>query len=144
MCKYANADDNFTIIKKLSNHRVVKFLCVGLLNTAFGYSVYAALVYVGIHYSLALLIATILGVIFNYFSFGRILFQGRGGLIVFGKFVTAYGTVYFFNAFILELFTSNLQLSPYVAQVICIFPTIFLNWLLVNYWVYKRSYCVTR
>ena len=144
MCDYDNVGDYFTIIKKISNHRVIKFLCVGLLNTVFGYSIYAALVYVGIHYSLALLIATILGVIFNYFSFGRILFQGRGGLIILGKFVTAYGAVYFFNVFFLGILTNNVEISPYVAQVICVFPTIFLNWLLMNYYVYKRSYCATR
>ena len=128
-----------TEINKLSKHQVVKFLGTGLLNTVFGYSIYATLVYVGIPYLAALLISTSIGVIFNFFSFGRIVFYARSGLLVFGKFVTCYGAVFFFNAFSLDMLVVNLKMSPYVAQVLCIIPSVIMSWILLKYWVYKRS-----
>ena len=45
------------------------------MNTLFGYSIFSILVFFKIHYSLALLIATILGVIFNFKTVGIIVFK---------------------------------------------------------------------
>ena len=63
----------------LANYRVIRFLGVGVLNTVFGYSVYAALIFAGLSYLIALFLSTIAGVVFNYFSFGRIVFFGHIG-----------------------------------------------------------------
>ena len=131
-----------TIIKKivwLCNHQKIKFLFAGGLNTVFGYSIYVIFVFVGIPYLVSLLMATILGVIFNYHSFGRIVFPSLGGMVAFRRFIAAYSTVYLINAIALEMLTNNLQLGPYAAQVICISPSIIMNWVLMNYWVFKRS-----
>lgn len=130
---------HYSKTNKFCNLRIVKFLGVGLLNTAFGYSIYSIFVFVGLPYLIALFIATIVGVVFNYFSFGRFVFHGRAGLFVFGKFIAVYGVVYFSNAAVLGILTKNYQLDPYIGQAICIPPSVFLSWLLMNYWVYKRN-----
>jgi putative flippase GtrA len=46
----------------------IKFLVVGAVNTVFGYSCYAGLLFIGLHYSLAALFGTLLGIVFNYLS----------------------------------------------------------------------------
>lgn len=122
-----------------TNPRIIKFLSVGVLNTVFGYAVYAILIFVSVPYLTALFIATVAGVIFNYFSFGRMVFHGHGGWFVFGKFVIAYGVVYVVNAALLSVLTKDFLFSPYVGQIICIPLSVLLSWLAMNYWVYKKD-----
>ncbi len=122
----------------LSEPRIIKFLSVGVLNTVFGYAVYASLIFVNVPYLTALFVATVAGVVFNYFSFGRMVFHGHGGWFVFGKFVIAYGVVYVVNAALLRALTKDF-LNPYLGQVICIPISVLLSWLLMNYWVYKKD-----
>ncbi|MBT6586770.1 MAG: hypothetical protein HON77_20955, partial [Gammaproteobacteria bacterium] len=49
----------------------IKFLVVGAVNTVFSYSCYAGLLFIGLHYSLAALFGTLLGIVFNYLSTSR-------------------------------------------------------------------------
>ncbi len=123
----------------LINPRIVKFLSVGLLNTVFGYAVYAILIFVGVPYLTALFVATVTGVIFNYFSFSHIVFHGNGGWFVFRRFVVAYGAVYVLNAALLKALTEDFLFNPYVGQIICIPLSVLLSWLAMNYWVYKKD-----
>jgi putative flippase GtrA len=83
--------------------------------------------------------ATIAGVIFNFFTFGRLVFYGRGFGFIFGKFFLAYVLIYGINAALLSILTKNLSLSPYLGQIICIPISVLLSWILMNYWVYKNA-----
>lgn len=125
--------------RKLPNSRIIKFLSVGVLNTVFGYAIYAVLIFVNVPYLIALFAATAAGVIFNYLSFGRIVFHGHGGWFVFGKFVIAYALIYGVNAMLLKSLTKDFLFSPYVGQIICIPLSVLLSWLLMTYWVYKKG-----
>lgn len=120
------------------NQKLVKFIGVGLINTLVGYSIYAILIAANISYFLALFVATITGVTFNYFSIGRLVFKSSGGLVIYGKFITTYGLIYFVNAIGLELIIKNLGANPYLGQALCVPPSVLLSWLLMNYWVFKR------
>jgi len=126
-------------LRALANHRLIRFLSTGALNTVFGYSVYAALIFIGLPYLISLFISTIAGIVFNYFSFGRLVFHGSRGWQVFVKFVTAYGGVYVVNAFLLRMLTENLLLSPYIGQIICMPVAVVLSWVAMNCWVYKKD-----
>ena len=121
------------------NLRMLKFLGVGLVNTLFGYSIYAGFVFIGLPYLAALLLATVVGVVFNYFSIGRIVFSARGGWLAFGKFIAAYVVVYAVNAALLSMLTVNLGLSPYAGQFLCVPANVATGWLLMNCWVYKNG-----
>lgn len=61
------------------NQLIGKFLGVGIVNTIVEYAIYAVLIIFGLPYLAALFIATVMGVIFNYFSIGRLVFKSRGG-----------------------------------------------------------------
>jgi putative flippase GtrA len=110
-----------------------------LLNTFFGYTIYAVLVFINLPYLIALFIATLAGITFNYFSFGRMVFKAHGGWLVFGKFIVAYAVVYAINAILLSILTQGINLSPYLGQVFCIPPCVLISWILLNYWVYKNG-----
>jgi putative flippase GtrA len=119
---------------------IARFLAVGFLNTVVGYGIYSLLVLLDIPYLFALLMATIMGVIFNYFSIGRLVFKSRGGLFVFAKFITAYSVVYSINATALDVLIKQFQFNPYLGQVLCVPLSVMISWLLMNYWVFKNDY----
>ena len=124
---------------KFTDPKFIKFLSAGILNTVFGYSIYAFFLFINTPYLLALFAATIAGIIFNYFTFGRMVFHGRDGRFILGKFVIAYALIYGVNAAILGVLTIVFFMSPYLGQAICIMVSVFLSWLLMNYWVYKNA-----
>lgn len=121
--------------------KIIKFLSTGFLNTVFGYFVYAVLIFFGLSYVVALLIATVAGVIFNYFSFGRMVFYSQGGWIVFVKFLISYVVIYIANVTLLSLLVGGHIVDPYLGQFLCIPVGVALSWLLMNNWVYKSDQC---
>ena len=118
---------------------LIKFIAVGVLNTVVGYTIYGLLIYLNIPYLMALLIATMVGVIFNYFSIGRLVFKSQGGWFVFAKFIFAYAMVYGVNAKALDMLIKQFDFSPYVGQALCVPLSVMISWLLMNYWVYKNN-----
>lgn len=76
--------------------RFLRYLAVGGLNTAFGFGMYALLLAVGLHYTVAVGLGTILGVLFNYVTTGRLVF-GYSGAGAAPRFVAVYGVLYLVN-----------------------------------------------
>ena len=115
-----------------------KFLTVGFINTIFGYTVYATLLFFQTPYLFALFLSTFFGIIFNYFSFGRIVFYEQNNWLVFYRFLIAYSIIFSINVIVLSTLTYYFIFSPYIGQIICIPINVILSWLLMNYWVFKR------
>jgi len=124
---------------RFADLKIIKFLSAGVLNTIFGYTVYIVLLFFNVQYLVALFGATLAGVIFNYFSFGIMVFNGHSSWFVFLRFVISYVLIYVVNAALLRILIEYFLLSPYFGQVICIPISVLLSWLLINYWVYKND-----
>ena len=121
-----------------TQRQLVKFILVGGLNSLFGYSCYALFVFMGLPYPVALLLATCIGVLFNFKTTGTIVFANANN-DYFLKFVIVYGFIYLFNmTFIkfMELFTSNLYLAGFVAMI----PIAILGFILNKYIVFRERY----
>jgi len=116
----------------------LRFLATGLLNTLFGYAIYAALLWAGLNPLLALLLGMLAGCIFNYFSYAGLVFDGHRNNAVFARFGVAYGLIYAANASALYLLTQRWGWNPYLAQALCIPLSVVLSWMLMNHWVYKK------
>ena len=78
----------------LNNH-FIRFILVGILNTIVGYGLFALFIYLGLHYSLAVLLSTILGVLFNYKSIGSLVFSSKAKRL--HRFVAVYLFIYCLN-----------------------------------------------
>ena len=126
-------------LDNLFSSKKIRFIIAGAFNTLFGYSVYAVLVYFNFPYAIALLVSTISGVIFNYYSLGKMVFDNNGGWFVFRKFLASYIFIYIANAILLSLLTRNLISNPYLAQAAYTPVGVCLSWLLMNNWVYKND-----
>lgn len=102
----------------LKEWRFGRFLVVGAINTGFGYAVFALLYLATSSHRSALVVATIAGVVFNFFTTGRIVFASRSGRR-FVPFVAGYAISLALNFVLLELLL-RLGIDPLLGQVIAL------------------------
>lgn len=124
-------------LRALVKIRLLRFLLVGLLNAAFGYGCFAVFLYLGMHYSAALLLATILGVIFNFKSTGALVFGSKNNKLIF-RFMAGYGVVYGANVTGIAVL-NLLGMSPYLAGIVLIVPMALLSFFINNRYVFNYA-----
>lgn len=115
----------------------LKFIFVGSLNTLFGYSVFSLLTFCGIHYSLAMLIATIVGILFSFKTLGKLVFDNTDNKLFF-KFIFTYTIAYFLNISTLKglLF---LSINIYAAGACSTITAALFSYVLNKQFVFKKS-----
>lgn len=133
-----NGDSNrmgSLVMRSISN-KFIRFLFVGGLNTAFGYSIYVILIYLHLHYSLAALMATILGVLFNFKTTGRLVFKSKNNRLLF-KFICVYVIIYVINIASLKVFNS-FKVDMYLAGAVLLLPMAVIAFILNRNLVFKE------
>lgn len=113
----------------------IKFILVGILNTFFGYFVFALLLFFGLHYTISVILSTIAGIIFNFKTTGTLVFQNSNNRLIF-KFVAVYALTCIIGIIILrlaEISRTNLYLAGLVSTGICAVIAFLLN----KNWVFK-------
>jgi putative flippase GtrA len=114
-----------------------RFLMVGIVNAMFGYSIFGMFVWLGVPASVALLLATILGVLFNFVTTGHFVFNGVGwGRLV--RFFAAYGAVYLTNLAILEAIRAG-GIGAIAAQGAALTVVVPLSFLILKWFVFKSN-----
>ena len=117
----------------------IKFLVVGGINTVFGYSCYAGFLFMGLHYSLAALFATLVGIAFNYLTTSRFVFNASSANISRGLgFVLVYSLQYFINISLLWVLEQR-GFNPYISGLILVLPMAGVSYLLLNHLVYNKA-----
>ena len=61
----------------LKNILIIKYIIIGGVNTCFGYGVYWSLLQLDFNFAFAALLSSVLGVIFNFFTFGQLVFESK-------------------------------------------------------------------
>lgn len=108
----------------------VKFLGVGVINTGFGYLLFALLLALGLGPDMALALSYVGGIIWNYMTHARLVF-GTSGISRLPAYVLAYLVVYGINALGLKLLLST-GLTPIIAQGILVLPAAMLAYILIG------------
>lgn len=122
-------------IRYLFSAEFIRFVLVAILNTAFGYGIFAFLLWIGLHYTLALLLGTIIAILFNFKTYGVLVFRnGNNRLIV--RFVLVYVFLYLCNVGGIALL-KWCGLSSYLAGLIMLVPVGLLGYLLNKKFVYE-------
>ena len=124
------------ISKNMIDARFIKFLLVGGLNTVFGYSVFVSLVWTGLHYSLAIAVATVIGVLFNFKSTGILVFGSNNNSLVL-KFVLVYIIVYIMNVLGITMLLS-LGMPEWLGGMILAIPIALFSYYLLSRYVYTQ------
>jgi putative flippase GtrA len=120
------------------NMQFVKFIIVGVLNTIFGYCIYWTLLRMGLNFTLAILFSTLIGVIFNFKTYGRLVFKNEGNSLL-SKFVLVYLLLYFLNVFgvmLLHRFGIDYELSGFLM----ILPSAFVGFTLNRKFVFLNHH----
>jgi putative flippase GtrA len=128
--KLKGAERGSVPAEKADLHRFVRFLLVGGLNTAVGYSIFAAFILLGASSTLALIGATVLGILFNFASTGRVVF-GTGNVRLLPRFVLAYGAQFLLNWVALQAL-ERAGLSPLLAQLLLLAPLAIITFLMMK------------
>lgn len=114
-----------------------KFLLVGGLNTLFGYSLFAILLYLNFHYTVAVLFATVVGAVFNFFTIGRFVFANNETQLIF-RFMSVYVVVYLFNISGLWFF-EYIKFDLYIGGALLVLPLALISFFLNKYFVFTSK-----
>lgn len=113
----------------------VKFILVGILNTAFGYAVFAILLFLGLHYTLAVILSTIAGIAFNFKTTGTLVFKNNNNKLIF-KFIAVYALNCITGIIILRLAEIS-HINLYLAGILSTGLCAVIGFLLNKNWVFK-------
>ena len=125
--------------------QALRFVLVGGLNTLFGYGVFFLLVRgIGLGSGLALALATVAGILFNFKSFGTLVFNNTDPRC-FGRFFAGYGVLYIVNLTALNALTGDwsgnwgwgeVRLGPEVGQAVLTPLVAAASYGLNRFWVF--------
>ncbi len=119
------------------DRRFILFLFVGGVNTLFGYSVFVLLTFLQLAPSLALLLSTVAGVLFNFKTTGGIVFANRNNRLIV-KFVLVYSLLYGINLSLLKVLMAT-GLGVYVASASLVIPMALLSFILNKRFVFSEG-----
>lgn len=123
------------LVRVLWSIQILRFFVVGGVNTAFGYGVFALLIWIGLPKELAAFLSTICGILFNFKTTGTIVFKNRDNRLIF-RFFAVYGVTYLLNIGLLDVF-ENFGIGPYIAGAIIILPVSLLGFFLNKRFVFN-------
>jgi putative flippase GtrA len=111
-------------------NRFLRFVAVGVVNTAVGYSIYAAGLLAGLPPQVALVVQFVLGALWNYGMHARLVFAHRG-LRRLPVYIGAYLLLWAVNGLALQGLLEA-GVGPLAAQLLLLAPMVVLSFLLVS------------
>lgn len=121
-----------------ANNRFGTFIVVGVMNTIVGYLLFLGALTLGLHYTLASLLATILGILFNFTSSGYIVF-GSTCKKRLPHYFAGYGIVYAANCIGLFLL-GFISIKPSIAAAFLLIPMAGLSYLIQRGFVFRAKH----
>ena len=118
------------------SRRFVRFLLVGVLNALVGYGLFALFILLGAASGIALAGASMLGILFNFGSTGRLVF-GSGDARLLPRFIAVYGLLFVIN-WVALWSLEQAGLSPLLAQLLLVGPVAVATFLLMRSLVFRR------
>ena len=122
------------LVRAKLSRTFIRFLLVGLLNTAFGYGLFAILTWWGLTYPLAIGLATLGGIAFNFQSTGRLVFKGAPWSRM-SRFTAVYAVIYGANVGAVTVLLAW-GLNVYAANALMILPLALLAYTLQQKFVF--------
>lgn len=117
--------------------QALRFLVTGGINTAFGYGVYAACIFLGAGYALASGTSIVCGVLFSYKTMSALVFgRGASGSLV--RYIASYGLVYAFSLLMLKTM-DEFGINAYVAGLLAAPPSALVSFALLKLFVFRAA-----
>ena len=116
--------------------RVWRYYKVGVVNTLFGYGIYALLLLMGLNMYAAQITGHITGIFFNYFTYRRHVFHDLAASKF--RFVLSYTLNYAIGLVFLALSAIILS-SPYLAGLSTMVLTSIINFMVLRRYVFTSN-----
>lgn len=123
-------------ISRSEARRIILFLAAGLVNTAFGYGVYALCVAIGIEPALAVVLSTVAGVAFNFRTLSAVF--AAQGLARLPHFIAVYAALTPLNIGLLHL-AQRAGTGPYLGGALALAVVVPLTYLAMRLFVFKPT-----
>ena len=119
-----------------SIQRLWRYYQAGIVNTLFGYGLYALFVAAGFNMYVAQITAHVLGVVFNYFTYSRYAFRDHQASK--SRFILSYTVNYLLGLAALATVSTVIH-SPYLAGLITVTFVSVLNYFILKHLVFYRQ-----
>lgn len=119
--------------------RFLRFIAVGVVNTAAGYGFYAAYLFLGIPYLIAGTMSFICGICFNYVVTRRFVFDKVTQKHTFVYYLITYGFLYFYSLAMLWFLVDVIELSAYMAGLVSLSISAVVAFVLMRTLVFRQG-----
>ncbi|MCM1168366.1 MAG: GtrA family protein [Bacteroides sp.] len=124
---------------RMLDKKLIRFFLVAGLNTLFGWCVFSLLrLLVTDNRNIAALIGQIIGILFNFKTYGSIVFK-NGRYYLLPRFIAVYVIMYFANIGGMAVLDHFFEISDYVNAAVMSIPVGFLGFVLNKLFVFERS-----
>jgi putative flippase GtrA len=123
--------------------RIYRYAAAGIANTGTAYAVFAALLFVGFHFTVATLVGGFAGMVTSYFLNARWVFRYRGRKR-FCRFVVLFAAMYVINVAIQIAITTFLGADGYVAGAVGTATTALVGYVGGREWVFVEPPSATK
>lgn len=125
------------LIESYWQHKKLRFLFVGGINTCVGLSVFPILFILtkkyDVHYEILLLISWIITTTFSFTTNKKLVFRSKGSILrEYLSFISLHGIFLILNAAYLSVAVEYLALSPIFAQIIFSVASVVVSYLWYN------------
>lgn len=126
-----------TIALRVRSNQGMRFALVGLLNTAFSYSIYAAFLFVGLNYQLSNFLSLIIGILFSFKTQGALVFRNSNNRRL-GRFVLSWTLIYLGTIGVISQFIA-LGFNAYWAGALALPFSVAFSYVTQKYFVFRQS-----
>jgi putative flippase GtrA len=123
----------------MENQQFKLFLATGILNTIFGYVLFTIFIYFEFNYPVAVLLATILGILFNFKTIGKFVFSAVSTYSKFIKFILVYTFIYTINICGLWVLEKLHLENKYLAGLVLVLPLALISFHLNKKYVFLTT-----
>ena len=120
----------------LADRQFLRFLVAGGVNTLFGFGVNIAAMLAGLPVWLAMLIGTVAGVVFNFFTHGGYAFRDMSARRL-PRYVLGYAIVYAVGLGAFYVLHCVVR-GPIVCQTLLLIPMALLSYLIMSRFVFQK------
>jgi len=122
-------------MRTLFKFQFIRFILVGLVNTAFSYSIYAFFLYLGFNYAIANLLSLLFGILFSFKTQGRFVF-GNSDNRLFWRFFFGWAVIYLATITLIGQLIDR-GLDAYVSGALAIPFSTAMSYLTQKYFVFR-------
>jgi putative flippase GtrA len=125
-------------ISSYTQQQLFKFFIVGGVNTLVGYSLYALFIFFNMDYYLAVLFATVLGVLFNFKTTGALVFKNKDQSRLY-RFIGVYTLTYILNIALITMLRPVIS-NTYLVGFFVLIPVALVTFILNKFLVFKDAH----